>query len=256
VEPGFDCTGEPSVCALIQVCGDGTIQGTETRDDGNTADGDCCSSTCQLQDCSIPAAADSFLRGGLPDANEGANPTLSVRFTGTNRAVVGFDLAGIDIASVAAARLVLTVESNQGNWGSSGRDVSAHALLEDFTEGNGNLLGEGPSIRGSGPGVTFACATDAEIANPLRDCALSWRGGNFAATASGAVLHTNATAGDVQFDVTADIQAGEKAWLIKKTDETRAGGIRYHSREGAALAGDANLAATGARILRGRLLSA
>jgi cysteine-rich repeat protein len=30
------------------VCGDGTVDANETCDDGNVADGDCCSSTCQL----------------------------------------------------------------------------------------------------------------------------------------------------------------------------------------------------------------
>ena len=40
-EMGIECSGEPSVCDGIR--GDGLIRGTETCDDGNTADGDGCS---------------------------------------------------------------------------------------------------------------------------------------------------------------------------------------------------------------------
>jgi cysteine-rich repeat protein len=37
-----------TVTPRIPVCGDGFREGSETCDDGNTADGDCCSSTCGL----------------------------------------------------------------------------------------------------------------------------------------------------------------------------------------------------------------
>ena len=39
----------PHSCAMGPVCGDGVINGTETCDDGNTASGDCCSATCQIE---------------------------------------------------------------------------------------------------------------------------------------------------------------------------------------------------------------
>jgi cysteine-rich repeat protein len=38
-------------------CGDGIVQAAEQCDDGNTGDGDCCSSTCQLEpaaECATP----------------------------------------------------------------------------------------------------------------------------------------------------------------------------------------------------------
>ena len=38
-----------SQACLTSVCGDGTRTGLETCDDGNTTDGDCCSSTCTLE---------------------------------------------------------------------------------------------------------------------------------------------------------------------------------------------------------------
>ncbi len=43
-EPGFNCTGQPSVCTVT--CGNGTLEGGETCDDGNVSDGDGCSAVC------------------------------------------------------------------------------------------------------------------------------------------------------------------------------------------------------------------
>lgn len=37
-----------TLTVTYSVCGDNTIEGAETCDDGNTSNGDCCSSTCQL----------------------------------------------------------------------------------------------------------------------------------------------------------------------------------------------------------------
>ncbi len=47
VEPGWTCTGQPSLCT--PVCGDGLIRGGEPCDDGNTNDGDGCSSGCVVE---------------------------------------------------------------------------------------------------------------------------------------------------------------------------------------------------------------
>jgi len=46
-EPGYLCTGQPSVCEFV--CGNGTFQGVETCDDGNIADGDGCSGVCKTE---------------------------------------------------------------------------------------------------------------------------------------------------------------------------------------------------------------
>ena len=55
IEEGFACTGQPSVCDLVPDpnaprCGDRNIDEGEECDDGNTNDGDGCSSTCQVED--------------------------------------------------------------------------------------------------------------------------------------------------------------------------------------------------------------
>ncbi len=47
IETGWTCVGEPSVCS--ENCGDGVVVGTEECDDGNTTDGDCCSSSCDYE---------------------------------------------------------------------------------------------------------------------------------------------------------------------------------------------------------------
>lgn len=46
-EPGWSCSGQPSVCSAV--CGDGLIRGEETCDDGGAASGDGCSSTCRVE---------------------------------------------------------------------------------------------------------------------------------------------------------------------------------------------------------------
>jgi cysteine-rich repeat protein len=47
IEPGYICSGQPSVCVLS--CGNGTIDGGEGCDDNNTTNGDGCSANCQVE---------------------------------------------------------------------------------------------------------------------------------------------------------------------------------------------------------------
>ncbi len=72
VEPGWSCTGEPSVCTPI--CGDGLLTGNETCDDGNTSSGDGCSATCQVEtgySClGAPSACSAVCGDGLLRAGE------------------------------------------------------------------------------------------------------------------------------------------------------------------------------------------
>lgn len=46
-EPGWECSGEPSVCT--QLCGDGLLLGDEPCDDGNQVGGDGCSEICEVE---------------------------------------------------------------------------------------------------------------------------------------------------------------------------------------------------------------
>ena len=94
-------------------------------------------------------------------------------------------------------------------------------------------------LNGSGPGVTWQCATDSEIANRKTDCDTRWKGGNFTTDSSDSVLHTNGLVGQVTWDVTADVEGGASAWLLEITK--RGGSVSYYSREGAAGHADPSL---------------
>ena len=54
----------------LQTCGNGTIDAGEQCDDGNVADGDCCSSTCQYEPNGAPCTSD-----GLPCSTDVCNAT-------------------------------------------------------------------------------------------------------------------------------------------------------------------------------------
>jgi hypothetical protein len=192
------------------------------------------------QVCEVfPAVKDSFLRLSNPNVNEGGNPRLIIAASGARRILVGFDLYGInptsviDSSSVISATLVMTIAENADNWG-PGRLVSAYPLQDDFTEGSGAHLGLPPSeaTPGYGPGVTWNCPADTNVANVVADCPAKWNGGGTFGPASDSVLHTNGLLGDVSWDVTADVQNGTSAWLIKKDTESLGGQARYYSREG------------------------
>jgi hypothetical protein len=196
----------------------------------------------------LGAVADSFLRAGHPHRNEGANPALRIQATGDNRVVLAFDAASIaDFVSdgLGSATLVLTIGENADNWGpNNDRTVSAHPLTESFAEGNGLDVGvpASASTRGSGAGVTWKCAVDAQIANQKQDCDPAWDGGSFGAATADPVIHQNGQLGVVSWDVTDDVLAGATGWVIKKTNESQTGQVMYISREGATTQGDASLA--------------
>jgi len=176
-----------------------------------------------------------------PSINDLLETSDGVYWIATNSiGVVQFDLAGVSTAGLTRATLVLTIASNSSNWGSTGRTIDAHRLAEDWTEGNGNSAA---GTSGSGPGVTWNCATDSLIEFPGKNCAVSWNGGGGFAPATGpGVLITNTTTGEVSFDVTADVLSGAQfGWLIKKTLEGKSGRVEIYSKEAAAAAGNAAL---------------
>jgi parallel beta-helix repeat protein len=196
------------------------------------------------------ADADSMLSPGSRNLNEGAHALLVVD---THRTVVGFSLAGLSPAGVSRVTLRLTLAEAASNWGPDGHYVSVHRLAVPFTEGNGKWLDlpSGSRTRGNGPGVTWSCATDNEIGNSSAGCATQWNGGStVAGPASAMVLHTNGRTGAVEWDVTADVLqalsqgAPSIQWLIRRAVESQPGRAAYHSAEGAAARGDADLAPT------------
>ena len=179
---------------------------------------------------------DSFLRSGARNLNEGANPILRLQASGHNRVLVAFNLTGIDTSRVTSAMLTLTIVENGGNWGpNNNRTVDAHPLLVDFTEGNGKNAGVpgAEDTHGTGEGVTWNCAADAQIADQQSNCNPLWNGGTFGA-ATDSVVHYNGLTGEVSWNVTDDVKAGTTGWLIKKTQEGQSGQMLYSSKEGPA----------------------
>jgi Glucodextranase, domain B len=175
----------------------------------------------------LPIVADTYLRQGSPNQNQGGEAILRVRQSGKNRALLRVDAA--ELASLLAgttidsARLDLYIEDNGDNWGSAGRTVDLHRLSSSWTE----------------TGATWNCADDADPANQQPECSPQWDGGDFEAEATGSVLVSNGLRGWVGFDVTADVAAmaggaAHQGWLLKKTDEGRSGRVEFTAREGAA----------------------
>ena len=196
------------------------------------------------------AVADSIMAPGSKNLNDGANALLAVD---THRTVVALDLTGVPITGLRRVTLRLTLAEPATGWGGQGRLVSVHRLVVPFAEGNGQTfdLPGSTRTRGNGPGVTWNCAVDGEIANSMPDCGTPWNGGSTAAgQASASALHTNGLTGPVEWDVTADVvqalsdNAVSIQWLIRRAVEGQSGHAIYHSKEGAATLSNPDLAPT------------
>ena len=212
----------------------------------------------------LGAAADSVIARGDPAGNEGANPFLSVGSGrgGFKRTLLSFDedeigdyLASHDLTS---ATLILTIASNDGNWGGDGQAIEAQPLLSAFEEGNGQFKALPWDQRdpGSGPGVTWRCALDGEIGDRRpNDCLEPWAsgqgGGDIAEGLADPVVVTDRVTTMVRFDVTDDVLSGFDSWAVKKALEAGAGELLFHSREGAADVGERRLAPS--LVLQGEL---
>lgn len=199
---------------------------------------------------SLPATRDSVLREREPHRNEGANPRLALmKDTGKPvRPVVGFATEGLQTVGLTRATLVLTIDPDESptGWG-NGRTLSLRRVLEPWTEGNGRDLDLPGNQRtpGTGAGVTWFSPTDTDIGNNSPNGALQWAGADLATAASMAppVTVTNHLVGEVRFDVTQDLLNGaDHGWLILRDQEGVGSKVRFVSREGAAAAGNPELA--------------
>lgn len=102
--------------------------------------------------------ADTYLRSGSPNQNQGSDTILRVQQSGNNRALIRFGQAEIVAAvgngRLASATLELYIQTNANNWGSTGRTVDAHRLTADWTEA----------------GATWNCGIDTNPVNSSADC--------------------------------------------------------------------------------------
>ncbi len=203
----------------------------------------------------LVANADAVVRADARDTNEGANPWLRVGVAPVSRAVVQFDPEQVNrlLASMPArVSLVLTISCNHNRWGQADtRKVDVHPLRSPFTEGNGRQTGlsGADQRRAVGPGATWNSPTDADCAdNATASGAQMWNGA-LTNPASASAVHTNRLTGDVVWDVTADVRAGVRGWMVKVSDEETpstaerpvvggdggyGGTVEYYARESAA----------------------
>lgn len=195
----------------------------------------------------IPTA-DSYIKQGSQNENEGASTFLRLQSSGHNRAVVKFDESQIQQAvgnsQNYTATLQFTISDNGNNWGTSGRTIELHRLLQNWAEGNGFIDSNSPANRGTGSGITWNCATDSNIANQNNDCTgtTAWNMDNsslwpFASAVTASTNIINNQTGTISFNITSDVQSflngtnQNYGWLIKKTDEGANGKIQFGSKE-------------------------
>ncbi len=188
----------------------------------------------------LEASQDSFIYSNPKNANEGGNTFMQLDKKWSNRALVAFDqLSTLDLQGLTKATLVLTIETSTG-W-RNGEVVNAHRVLVPWVEGNGAHVNTA-SRESTVPGVTWNCATDANLQNSQSDCPQQWSGGTFAGATAAGVIHANTLSGPVNWDVTQDVQVGATlGWMLKKQRETKAGTVSYYTKEGATIQGNASL---------------
>ena len=189
--------------------------------------------------------ADTYVRSGQSNQNEGASQFMQIQSSGNNRALVKFDQTAIQTAignhTLLSATLQLRITDNGNNWGTEGRTVDVHRLIQDWTEGNGT-----DNNRGTGSGATWNCATDSQIQNILKNCSgtTEWEMGQpnnpsvhpWIEFATDSQTISNNQTGVITYDVTTDVQAfltgtNNYGWLLKKTNEGQPGQVQFGTKE-------------------------
>jgi K319L-like, PKD domain len=178
----------------------------------------------------LVSAADTTLKQGTPNTNQGTELLLRIQHSGTQRVLVRFDQQALEqvvgSSSIRSAKVRLFISTNGNNWGTDGREVNVHRLTQAWTEA----------------GATWNCPNDTNTGNGGPDCNPSWEmGGNslppFAIAPTHVILHQNNQTGWVEWDVTGDVrkflahEASNYGWIIRKDDEGVSGQVDYASRE-------------------------
>lgn len=204
---------------------------------------------------------DATLLHSKKNENNGAND--SVRVAHQVAGIFGFDVSGAqgypDFATVTSATLRLRIcytpadpticPDPSSGWPAGGDKVFAYRLKPGiiWTEGNGNNFPIPDNPHGAGPGTTWNCATDADVANQSANCkgADAWkRGGENVQEepAVGFALITNAMADGtiVDIDVTDALKEGLGldtiiSFFVRRDQGT--GQVSFYSQEGAAKVG-------------------
>ena len=196
----------------------------------------------------LTPSADSYIKQGSGNENEGASSFIRLQQTGHNRGLVKFDESQIQAAVGSyqnyTAKIKLTISDNGNNWGSTGRTINIHRLTQNWVEGNGFIDGNSPSNRGTGSGTTWNCASDSNISNSSANCSGStqWEMTTsslwpFISSPTASTNITNNQSGVIELDVTADVQSfisntnQNYGWILKKDQEGSSGRIEFGSKE-------------------------
>jgi hypothetical protein len=178
------------------------------------------------------ATADTYIKHGTPNQNQGSEGVLRVRAAGDNRALVQFDLTSIpQNAIIHSASLKLNITNNKDNWGKDGGDIGVHGLTQMWTE----------------TGATWHCGVDINTNNHNdKDCNdTEWEMGKpkkpelwpYMEAPTATILIGNGQTGTVEFNVADDVAEvvsntrQNYGWLIRKVKEGRAGHLEFSSRE-------------------------
>ena len=148
---------------LTALCGDGAIQGGEQCDDGNVANGDGCSSTCQLEATPTPTTTPTRTPTPTPTltatATRTATPTATVTTTATPTplAIVVNDLADATGGATCTLRNAITATNTNTAVGGCaagnvGADTIAFSVTGTITLGS-NLPVMAEAVTIAGPGA-------------------------------------------------------------------------------------------------------
>jgi hypothetical protein len=186
------------------------------------------------QDTTLTPHADTYIRQGSPNQNQGAELILRLQSSGKNRALLRWDqqtlVQAVAVGTLSSARLELTIADLGDNWSAQGRTIELHRMTQAWTE----------------LGATWNCAVDTVPGDSKAECtgATAWDMDHsaawpFVAETTATALLRNGQTGVVTFDVTADVQAWlagqpNDGWILKKTVEGDPGKVDFGSRESGA----------------------
>lgn len=179
----------------------------------------------------LTPVADTYLKQGTPNKNQGTLTSLSIQDSGNHRTILRFDSAAMSELTDGTTTLNLAISLNANNWGTTGRQIAVYRLTTAWTE----------------LGATWNCAVDTDTSNSNDDCsgATAWVMDQplhpelhpWVATPTAVTTITNGQSGTVTFDVSSDVAlwrsggAPNYGFIIKKVDEGAAGHVEFASRE-------------------------
>ncbi|MET0287747.1 MAG: Ig-like domain-containing protein [Polyangiales bacterium] len=167
VEPGYSCSGVPSVC--VSTCGNNTVDAGETCDDGNRTAGDGCNATCRREVAISTPANGATVTSTTPTLTGTADPGASVMITldGASGTVTADGMGAwsftptTPLSDGAKTAMVAATDS------ASGVSMTTRSFTVDsgttvaIVGPTGTIMSATPAITGTGePGAMIAVSVD------------------------------------------------------------------------------------------------